>query len=82
MFRACDLVVLSKVDLLGVLDDFDPERAAAALRALGRGTPMIQTAARRVPAISAWLNWLDQQVIERRSVMPAVPTRMAATAGA
>ena len=82
MFRACDLVVLSKIDLLGVLDDFDPERAAAALRALGRDTPMIQTAARRVPAIAAWLNWLEQQMIERRSVVPAVPTRMAATAGA
>ena len=82
MFRACDLVVLSKTDLLGVLDDFDPERAAAALRALGRDTPMIQTAARRVPAIAAWLNWLEQQMIERRSVVPAVPTRMAATAGA
>ena len=82
MFRACDLVVLSKIDLLGVLDDFDPERAAAALRALGRDTPMIQTAARRVPALAPWLNWLEQQMIERRSAVPAVPTRMAATAGA
>ena len=35
MFRAADLVVLSKTDLLRVLDDFDPERAAANLRALG-----------------------------------------------
>jgi hydrogenase nickel incorporation protein HypB len=31
IFRASDLVVLSKADLLDVLDDFDPARAAAAL---------------------------------------------------
>src|SRR6202050_4021510 len=58
MFRACDLVVLSKTDLLDVLDDFDPTRAATALRMLGRETPMIRTAARRAPAIGPWLEWL------------------------
>jgi hydrogenase nickel incorporation protein HypB len=62
MFRACDLVVLSKVDLLDVLDDFDPARAAAALRMLGRDTPMISTAARRAPALGPWLDWLEQQL--------------------
>jgi len=35
VFQASDLVVLSKIDLLGVIDDFQPARAAAALRALG-----------------------------------------------
>jgi hydrogenase nickel incorporation protein HypB len=71
MFRVSDLVVLSKADLLGVLDDFDPGRAAAALRALGRDTPMIQTAARRIPALAPWLNWLEEQLAERRAVVPA-----------
>ena len=56
MFRASDLVVLSKTDLLGVLDDFDPARAAAALRALGGDTPMIRTASRRLPALGPWLD--------------------------
>jgi hydrogenase nickel incorporation protein HypB len=67
MFRAADLVILSKTDLLGVLDDFDPARAAAALRGLGREIPMIQTAARRVPSIETWLSWLEQQLLERRT---------------
>jgi hydrogenase nickel incorporation protein HypB len=66
MFRACDLVVLSKADLLDVLDDFDPARAAAALRMLGRNTPMISTAARRAPALGPWLDWLEQQLTVRR----------------
>src|SRR5450631_2644739 len=58
MFRASDLVVLSKTDLLEVLDDFDPLRAEAALRALGRDTPLIHVAARRTPALQPWLDWL------------------------
>jgi hydrogenase nickel incorporation protein HypB len=82
MFRASDLVVLSKADLLGVLDDFDPERAAGALRALGRDTPMIQTAARRVLSLAPWLNWLEERLAERRSVVPEVPARTTAAAGA
>jgi hydrogenase nickel incorporation protein HypB len=62
IFRASDLVVLSKADLLDVLDDFDPARAVAALRALGGDTPMIRTAARRVPNIGGWLDWLEEQL--------------------
>jgi hydrogenase nickel incorporation protein HypB len=62
IFRASDLVVLSKTDLLPVLDDFDPSRASSALRALGVDVPMIHTAARRVTSIDAWLEWLDSQL--------------------
>lgn len=70
IFRAADLVVLSKTDLLDVMDDFAPERALAALRQLGRETPMIHTASRRAPAIGAWLAWLEQQLARRRPVLP------------
>src|SRR5580704_7267891 len=68
MFRGCDLVVLSKTDLLDVLEDFDPARAADALRALGRDTPMIRTAARRTPQIGPWLDWLDEALRRPRAV--------------
>jgi hydrogenase nickel incorporation protein HypB len=68
IFRASDLVVLSKADLLKVLDDFDPARAAAALRALGNETPMITTSARRVPAIGPWLAWLEAELKSWRPV--------------
>jgi hydrogenase nickel incorporation protein HypB len=89
IFRASDLVVLSKADLLDVLEDFDPARAAAALRSLGRGTPMIHTAARRNPALEPWLNWLEREltawrpvVRNRRSMSPAVVGTAAEGAGA
>jgi hydrogenase nickel incorporation protein HypB len=82
MFRASDLVVLSKADLLGVLDDFAPARAAAALRSLGRDTPMIQTAARRVLALDPWLNWIEEQLAERQAVVPAALARKTAATAA
>ena len=71
MFRAADLVVLSKADLLEVLDDFDPARAATALRALGRDVPLIPTATRRRPALAAWLGWLEQALSAHRAALTA-----------
>ncbi len=80
IFRASDLVVLSKTDLLEVMDDFDPARAAAALRALGADTPMIHTAARRAPSIGPWLQWLEDALERPRLVAErALPPRFALT---
>ncbi len=61
MFRAADLVVLSKLDALDVMPDFDPARATQAVRDLGRDTPVIQVATKRRPDIAPWLDWLRQQ---------------------
>src|SRR6202161_3139134 len=80
IFRASDLVVLSKADLLDVLDDFDPARAAAALRALGRDTPMIRTAARRTPALRPWLEWLERELSAWRPVAHGKRSMIAAPA--
>jgi len=82
IFRASDLVVLSKVDLLEVLEDFDPSRAAAALRSLGGETPMIRTAARRTGQIRPWLDWLEQQLARPRAVSPSSRPRLAAAVAA
>ena len=41
MFRAADLVLLSKSDLLDVLDDFAPEKAEGHVRALANAAPVI-----------------------------------------
>ncbi len=77
IFRARDLVILSKTDLLWVMDDFDPRRAAAALRELGRGTPLIHTASRRTPAIGPWVEWLDRELAHHRAprYLPVPPAR-------
>jgi hydrogenase nickel incorporation protein HypB len=79
MFRAADLVVLSKADLLDVLDDFDPQSAADALRALGVETPMLHAAARRAPEIGSWLAWLERELAGRRAPAQApLPAGVAA----
>jgi hydrogenase nickel incorporation protein HypB len=62
IFRASDLVVLSKTDLLPLLDDFDPNRAAEALRSVGVNVPIIPTAARRSMSIRTWIDWLEGQL--------------------
>jgi hydrogenase nickel incorporation protein HypB len=82
MFRAADLVALSKSDLLNVLDDFDPKRAAEALRALGGETPMLRTAARRVPELAAWLAWLEHELAGRDIVAHAPRPQRSQTAEA
>ena len=63
MFRAADLVLLSKADLLPVLDDFDPERAERYLRNLASSAPFVQIASRGAnDGINPWLDWLREQV--------------------
>ncbi len=39
MFRAADLMLITKTDLLAVLDDFDPDRAEAPPAAPGQRRP-------------------------------------------
>jgi len=72
MFRAADLVVLSKADLLPVLDDFDPARADACLRDLASAAPLLSLSARRGQGMAAWLDWLRTQHAALRRPRPAV----------
>jgi hydrogenase nickel incorporation protein HypB len=67
MFRAADLVLLTKTDLLEVLDDFAPGKAEKYLRQLASEAPMMQLAARRNIDIDNWLDWLRDEVAAQRS---------------
>ena len=60
MFRAADLLLLSKTDLLAVLDDFDPAAAEAHFRELANPAPVLQVSARQGEGMEAWLHWLRQ----------------------
>ena len=66
MFRAADIVVLSKVDLLPVLDDFDPAYAEHCLRQLASQAPLLQVSARKGDGMGAWIDWLRGQLAEVR----------------
>ena len=73
MFRACDLVLLSKADLLPVLDDFSPTRAEACLRALATQAPFLSVSARGEPGPAAWLTWLRERLSAHRAAHPSAP---------
>ncbi|HMB39903.1 MAG TPA: hydrogenase nickel incorporation protein HypB [Wenzhouxiangellaceae bacterium] len=77
MFRAADLVMLSKCDLLPLLDDFSVDRARSSLEGLGRQTPVIQTAAGRQPDVGAWIEWLEARRAEHS--VPRGKEQVAAT---
>lgn len=66
MFRAADLVLLTKSDLLPVLDDFDPRQAEQHLRQLASEAPLLTLAARRTIDIDSWLNWLREELAAHR----------------
>jgi hydrogenase nickel incorporation protein HypB len=66
MFRAADLVMLTKTDLLAVLDDFDPARVQASLWQIGARTPLLSLSARRNVGMEAWLAWLRAELGAQR----------------
>jgi len=62
MFRAADLVLLTKSDLLQVLDDFDPAEALRCLQQLANPAPMLQLSAKSGDGMQDWLDWIDKAV--------------------
>ena len=72
MFRASDLVLISKSDLLPVLDDFDPAYAESCLRQLANEAPLLQVSARKGDGMDAWLDWLHAQLDRVRETDTAV----------
>jgi hydrogenase nickel incorporation protein HypB len=81
MFRAADLLLLTKTDLLPVLDDFDPARAETALRALANPAPVLRLSAKKAVGLDSWLDWLRAEVRAQRarvankiSLRPAIQT--------
>lgn len=67
MFRGSDLVLLTKTDLLDVLDDFDTEKAETAVRNLANPAPVLELSARRPQTLQPWLDWLDEKIEAHRN---------------
>lgn len=67
MFRASDLILISKADLLPLFDDFSLTRARGYVQDVGSAAPVFAISVRRPDGITAWLAWLNQQVEMRRS---------------
>jgi hydrogenase nickel incorporation protein HypB len=82
MFRSADLVLLSKSDLLPVLDDFQPANARRHLQALASSAPIIEISSKTGTGMDAWLHWLFEETaaLEHRigAIDPTTPTSIPA----
>jgi len=61
MFRAADLVLITKSDLLEVLGDFDPGTAESCLRQVANPAPLIELSARDGTGMDTWLDWIRHE---------------------
>lgn len=69
MFRAADLLLLNKWDLLPYVA-FDPERALSYARQVHPGLPAIRVSAVTGEGFGAWLAWIEQGWGRRRAGQP------------
>jgi hydrogenase nickel incorporation protein HypB len=82
MFRAADLMLLSKADLLPVLDDFRPDNARRHLQELANPAPVIELSAKTGDGLDEWLGWLHEALLQRRPAVTQTEAQDAATATA
>ncbi len=67
MFRGADMVLLTKTDLLEALkDDFRPENAESAVRALGNDAPILRLSPRQAHTLEPWLDWILESHARQR----------------
>jgi hydrogenase nickel incorporation protein HypB len=62
MFRASNLNLITKSDLLAVLDDFSVDKAEQNIRNLANPAPLFQLSARKNQGMEQWINWLEHQL--------------------
>ncbi len=73
MFRASDLLLVTKSDLLPHLDDFRPEKAERHLRELASEAPVLTLSAREKGSIAGWTDWLEQRLNAHRAALSERP---------
>ena len=73
MFRTSDLVLISKSDLLPVLDDFSPERAKKYLQDIASTAPIMDISSKDRSGMPEWLSWIGQQIEQRRQFLEQHP---------
>lgn len=61
MFRAADLLAITKLDLLEAVGDFEPDRAATHLRNLANAAPVLEISARSGTGMNVWVDWLTTE---------------------
>ena len=73
MFRAADLVLISKSDLLPVLDDFKPEKAKQYLHDIASDAPVFELSSKDSSGMQHWYDWLFAQIDKQRAYLAEHP---------
>jgi hydrogenase nickel incorporation protein HypB len=69
MFRAADLVLISKCDLLDVMPEFEPTVAENHLRQLASSSPLIQVSGKTGAGMDQWVAWvLEEHASQKKRV--------------
>lgn len=66
MFRAADLILVTKADLLAHLPEFRLDEVQHQVRHLASAAPVMAVSARSGMAMHQWLAWLDESVAANR----------------
>lgn len=61
IFRVADLMLITKQDLLEVLEDFEPDYAINCLRRLANPAPVISVSAKTAQGIDKWSQWVIEK---------------------
>jgi len=69
MFRASDLMLISKTDLLPYLDDFSVSKARESLHNLATGAPAIELSSKNGDGFDAWIDWLQAEIENYRELV-------------
>jgi hydrogenase nickel incorporation protein HypB len=65
MFRAADLVLITKMDLAPALDDFDLARVTACVHRVQPKAEVIPCSARTGAGLDRWFAWLAAEAARR-----------------
>lgn len=76
MFRSSDLVLISKCDLLPILDDFKPDNAKRYLRDIASTAPVIELSSKNAEGMPLWLDWIVQQMNTRQLYLKQNPPNL------
>ena len=66
MFRASDVMLITKTDLLPYLGDFSVEKATRYQHELAGQAPVLALSSRSGEGFEAWLQWLEQEVSQHK----------------
>jgi hydrogenase nickel incorporation protein HypB len=73
MFRAADLMAVTKLDLMVAVGDFDPALATKHLRELASAAPVLELSARSGKGLDSWIDWLVKEATARRQLKATSP---------